>query len=165
MPQSFFDGKSSLVQVMAWCLTAPSHYLNQWWPRFCCWMASLGRIELTLMQKKGHFILLNDWMGIWWIWHLNLFVYIPCSMWHGICHPGGGGGGGGACWHNDRHISNWLWVWVCSVTCLKFFQKYYKNAPYAGLQGSPFLKIITCPTPIILKFFDLLISQVQNQTW
>ena len=22
---------SSLVQVMAWCLTAPSHYSNQWW--------------------------------------------------------------------------------------------------------------------------------------
>ena len=27
------DGKSTLVQVMAWCLTAPSHYMNQCWPR------------------------------------------------------------------------------------------------------------------------------------
>ena len=27
------DGKSRLVQVMAWCHQAPSHYLSQWWPR------------------------------------------------------------------------------------------------------------------------------------
>ena len=27
------DDKSTLVQVMAWCLTAPSHYLSQCWPR------------------------------------------------------------------------------------------------------------------------------------
>ena len=27
------DGRSALVQVMAWCLTAPSHYLSQCWPR------------------------------------------------------------------------------------------------------------------------------------
>ena len=25
--------KSTLVQVMAWCRQAPSHYLSQWWPR------------------------------------------------------------------------------------------------------------------------------------
>ena len=28
------DYKSTLVQVMAWCHQAPSHYLNQCWP--CC---------------------------------------------------------------------------------------------------------------------------------
>ena len=27
------DDKSTLVQVMAWCHQAPSHYLNQCWPR------------------------------------------------------------------------------------------------------------------------------------
>ena len=27
------DDKSTLVQVMAWCCLAPSHYLNQCWPR------------------------------------------------------------------------------------------------------------------------------------
>ena len=27
-----FDDKSTLVQVMAWCRQAPSHYLNQCWP-------------------------------------------------------------------------------------------------------------------------------------
>ena len=33
MPQDITDGKSSLVQVMACCLAAPSHYLSQCWPR------------------------------------------------------------------------------------------------------------------------------------
>ena len=27
------DDKSTLVQVMAWCRQAKSHYLSQWWPR------------------------------------------------------------------------------------------------------------------------------------
>ena len=33
MPLDFTDGQSTLVQVMAWCRQATSHYLNQCWPR------------------------------------------------------------------------------------------------------------------------------------
>ena len=33
MPQDVTDGKSTLVQVMAWCRQATSHYLSQCWPR------------------------------------------------------------------------------------------------------------------------------------
>ena len=33
MPQDLTDDKSKLVQVMAWCPQATSHYLNQCWPR------------------------------------------------------------------------------------------------------------------------------------
>ena len=33
MPQVLTDGKSTLVQVMAWCCQATSHYLSQCWPR------------------------------------------------------------------------------------------------------------------------------------
>ena len=33
MPQDLIDDKSTLVQVMVWCRQAPSHYLNQCWPR------------------------------------------------------------------------------------------------------------------------------------
>ena len=33
MPLDLTDGKSTLVQVMAWCRQATSHYLNQCWPR------------------------------------------------------------------------------------------------------------------------------------
>ena len=44
--------KSTLVQVMAWCRQAPSHYLNQCWPCLCRHMASLGHNELTLLMLK-----------------------------------------------------------------------------------------------------------------
>ena len=33
MPQDFTEDKSTLVQVMAWCRQATSHYLSQCWPR------------------------------------------------------------------------------------------------------------------------------------
>ena len=33
MPQDLTVDKSTLVQVMAWCRQATSHYLNQCWPR------------------------------------------------------------------------------------------------------------------------------------
>ena len=33
MPQDLTDAKSTLVQVMAWCRQATSHYLSQCWPR------------------------------------------------------------------------------------------------------------------------------------
>ena len=33
MPQNLTDDKSTLVQVMAWCRQATSHYPNQCWPR------------------------------------------------------------------------------------------------------------------------------------
>ena len=34
MPLDLTDNKSTLVQVMAWCRQATSHYLSQYWPRF-----------------------------------------------------------------------------------------------------------------------------------
>ena len=33
MPQDLTDDKSTLVQIMAWCRQATSHYLGQCWPR------------------------------------------------------------------------------------------------------------------------------------
>ena len=33
MPRDLTDDQSTLVQVMAWCRQATSHYLNQCWPR------------------------------------------------------------------------------------------------------------------------------------
>ena len=44
------DDKSTLVQVMAWCRQATSHYLSQCWPR------SLSPYGITRPQ----------WMLIWW---------------------------------------------------------------------------------------------------
>ena len=36
MPQKLTNQKSALVQAMAWCRQATSHYLIQCWPRYLC---------------------------------------------------------------------------------------------------------------------------------
>ena len=44
MPQDLTDDKSALVQVMAWCRQATSHYLSQ------CWISSLSPHGITRPQ-------------------------------------------------------------------------------------------------------------------
>ena len=53
MPMSFIDDKSTLVQVMAWCRQATSHYLNQCWQDLCHYMVSLTHNELILVSSSG----------------------------------------------------------------------------------------------------------------
>ena len=43
-PQDLADDKSTLVQVMAWCRQATSHYLSQ------CWPSSLSPYGVTRLQ-------------------------------------------------------------------------------------------------------------------
>ena len=50
------DDKSALVQVMAWCHQATSHYLSQYWPR----SMSLGHNELIIKIQ----------------WSLDLLIFI-----------------------------------------------------------------------------------------
>ena len=48
MAQNFANEKSTLVQVMAWCRQAPSHYLSQCWPRSMLpYDVTIGHRELT----------------------------------------------------------------------------------------------------------------------
>ena len=51
MAQNTFDDNSTLVQVMAWCCHAPSHYLNHCWPRSMSSMVSL----LLFWRPGGRF--------------------------------------------------------------------------------------------------------------
>ena len=44
MPQDLTDDKSTLVQVMAWCRQATSHYLSQ------CWLSSLSPYGVARQQ-------------------------------------------------------------------------------------------------------------------
>ena len=44
MPQDLTDDKSTLVQVMAWCRQATSHYLSQ------CWLSSLSSYGVARPQ-------------------------------------------------------------------------------------------------------------------
>ena len=58
------DDKSTLVQVMAWCHQATSHYLCNVDPNVCCHMASLGHNELNLNTNT---CTLKDHLRIQWI--------------------------------------------------------------------------------------------------
>ena len=49
IPQDLTDDKSTLVQVMAWCRQATSHYLSSCWPSS---MTSLGHSELNLITNS-----------------------------------------------------------------------------------------------------------------
>ena len=52
------DDKSTLVQVMAWCREATSHYLNQCWPR------SMLPYGITRPQWVNHCIFTNECLGV-----------------------------------------------------------------------------------------------------
>ena len=41
-PENHVEGKSILLQVMAWCRHAGGHYLNQFWPRPMTWYGVTG---------------------------------------------------------------------------------------------------------------------------
>ena len=70
MSLGFTDDQSTLVQVMAWCLQATSHYLSQCWPR------SLSPCDVTWPQWLKFVVLtlfyfdlgssMNQWYG--WSW-------------------------------------------------------------------------------------------------
>ena len=79
----FTDDQSTLVQVMAWCCQAASHYLSQCWPR------SLLPYGVTRPQwvKIGE---LADVMCTIYHIFLNMecimtFVWAPCQMIWSIC--------------------------------------------------------------------------------
>ena len=55
------DDQSTLLQVMAWCLTAPSHYLSQCWPNLHRHMVSLGHNQYPIISiDYGVFFNLNE---------------------------------------------------------------------------------------------------------
>ena len=89
MSLGFTDDKSTLVQVMAWCHQATSHYLNQCWPRSKppygvtrsqlsqgqrhCW-ESIYKCE----QLLEHTSLPGSWTGIW---HSGWLEYYSTTPW------------------------------------------------------------------------------------
>ena len=65
MTQDLTDDKSTLVQVMAWCRQATSHYLSQ------CWLSSVLPYGIANPQ----------WVNVYgWSWDL-LRWWSPSSMW------------------------------------------------------------------------------------
>ena len=84
---------STLAQVVAWCLTAPSHYLNQ------CWLIStpnyIGRMPSPILELNLREITrLSNWkkhIKLQWNWHEiplldyanNLQIFYP--FWVELC--------------------------------------------------------------------------------
>ena len=72
MPLDLTDYKSTLVQVMAWCRQAPSHYLSQCWPRSMSpngvtrpqWVNSLWYSDAIWSRRSGSTLSLAQVM-IW----------------------------------------------------------------------------------------------------
>ena len=68
------DDKSSLVQVMAWCHQATSHYLSQCWPR------SLSPYGVTRPQwVKALMYVLPQSLQLW-IWYMYHFIFYHVMM-------------------------------------------------------------------------------------
>ena len=85
--------QSTLIQVMAWCRQATSHYLNQWWPR------SLSPYGITRLQWDKGCKLIVLWKK--YIWNINIsmslckkdvtpvhyqwsYVFLALTHWYGM---------------------------------------------------------------------------------
>ena len=71
MPQDFTDYYSTLVQVMAWCHQAPSHYLNQ------CWQRPMTSYGITRPQWVNQSLRLSGSQGKaqYTAWGTKIFCY------------------------------------------------------------------------------------------
>ena len=71
MPQDLTDDKSTLVQVMAWCHQATSHYLSQ------CWLSSMSPCGIARPQWVNHHVL----VPVFSTWRVNIFR-LEQNGWH-----------------------------------------------------------------------------------
>ena len=60
------DDKTALIQVMAWCRQATSHYLIQCWSISMSYMASLGHNELSLQVLVSYCTSIGHELGYHW---------------------------------------------------------------------------------------------------
>ena len=65
------DDKSTLLQVMACCRQATSHYLKQWWP------SSTPPCSVTRPQWIELILWIDIWytsceIGFWWVWQNHI---------------------------------------------------------------------------------------------
>ena len=85
MPQNLTDQKSTLVQLMAWCLMAPSHYLYQCWLRSLMlyainrpqWVQKVFVIDSDTPHEKHSKYSMNNFMSKhYWTAHFPYFVVV-----------------------------------------------------------------------------------------
>ena len=86
------NDKSTLVQVMAWCLMSPSHYLNQHWPKInvaigCHWGRNELNIRTANYNVKYHmalklttFLLHCIWRNLEVLCHITQIQTMNCCL-------------------------------------------------------------------------------------
>ena len=69
MPENNYDDKSTLVQVMAWCLMASSHYLSQCWPSSMLpydatrpWWVNSKDVNFSPLAVELHLFSIKPWI-------------------------------------------------------------------------------------------------------
>ena len=88
MPQNLTDDKLTLVQVMAWCRQATSHYLNQCWPRSPTpygitrpqWVKNHGGVTLVNKLTMRLWEQSNSFDKVTYIRYFNFFSHIYNSF-------------------------------------------------------------------------------------
>ena len=65
----------NFVQVMAWCLTPPSHYLNQ------CQLPSMSSCGIHLRSIWREMLQLQINKMCLKTWHLKLYIHLPEDQW------------------------------------------------------------------------------------
>ena len=84
MPWNLTDDKSTLVQVMAWCCQATSHYLSQCWPSSMLPYGVARPQWVNTIRTSGR----NQWVKLW-CWHhksLKYVILLWSFMW-ALHHP------------------------------------------------------------------------------
>ena len=87
MPEDLTNENPTLVQVMAWCRQAPSHYLSQCWPRFMLqygvtrlqWVRCL-EMHLQKPTYKKYELLLLKTLYVSSASHVSLPIFIYLSI-------------------------------------------------------------------------------------
>ena len=87
MPLDFTDDKSTMVQVMAWCRQATSHYLSQCWPRLMLpygvirpqWVNNMAAGGMAMSGIMSSTVLIIYLHSKSWIYFLRFTVFFQWS--------------------------------------------------------------------------------------
>ena len=79
----FSDDESTLVQVMAWCRQAPSHYLSHCWPRSVSPYGIIRPQWVNVWCTRHCFHFFSSYMLLYFFFRMQLMYYI--SGW--TMHP------------------------------------------------------------------------------
>ena len=81
MPQNLTYYQSTLIQVMAWCRQATSHYLRQCWPRsMSLYCSNSSLLSFMCMQYLARQIVTKANCHPWTLWFQRIWFIILYSL-------------------------------------------------------------------------------------